>query len=239
MSSEWREEIYQVYLSKHYGHLNRLDTKGYELAVLNYARTWDHVLPGDRDARCLDIGCGAGQFLYYLRRRGFKDITGVDRSLENVELARGMGFTVIHQDAIQFLEEAQTMERRYGLISALDVIEHLTKQELWDLLNLACQVLEDGGCVLVKTVNACSLIGLYGRYMDLTHEMAFSEETLRQLFLSSGFTRLEIVQRVEQNLKGRVQRLVKRSVYWALYRLIEGRSVPRCIDFDITAVVWK
>ena len=239
MSDDWRDEVYRVYLSTHYSNLNRLDAEGYELAALNYARIWDRVLPVDRSVPCLDIGCGAGQFLYYLRARGFADITGIDISAENIELARQMGFNVIHQDALQFLKEASTTDKRYGLISALDVIEHLTKQQLWDLLKLAYRVLEDRGRMLIKTVNASSLIGLYGRYMDFTHEMAFSEEALRQVFLSSGFTRLEIVQRVEDDLRERGRRLVKRVFYWALYRLIEGRHVPRCIDFDITAVAWK
>lgn len=242
MGTDWRDEVYQVYLSRHYAHLNRLDAMGYELAALTYARTWERLLPAERDILCLDIGCGAGQFLYYLRSRGFKNIVGVDRSVENVELAKQMGFTVIYRDAIEFLKEELGTTRRYGLISILDVIEHLTKEELWNLLNLIYQVLQDGGCVLVKTVNASSLIGLYGRYMDITHEMAFTEETLEQIFSSVGFSRFEIIQvclSAKHSLKEKGRQLMKRGLYWILYRLLEGRPVPRCVDLDITAAAWK
>ena len=40
-----------------------------------YTRDW---LPEDRDGKILDIGCGSGQFLYFLRKKGYTQAKGVD-----------------------------------------------------------------------------------------------------------------------------------------------------------------
>jgi cyclopropane fatty-acyl-phospholipid synthase-like methyltransferase len=57
----------------------------------------------------------------------------------------------------------------------MDVIEHLTRQELFDLLDSVYRVLAPGGVCLVHVPNAEGLYGMRIRYGDFTHELAFSE----------------------------------------------------------------
>ena len=237
--SDWRQHVYRQYVSVHYGNHNRLDPSGYELAAQRYARTWDPVLPVDRDVSCLDIGCGPGLFLYYLRRQGFKQIHGVDLSSEGIYIARDMGFDVTVSDATTFLVRAYADGKKYGLLAAIDVIEHLTRQELFDFLIQAAAVIEEDGRMLIRTINASSLIGGWGRYMDITHQLAFTEDSLRELFLSTGFRRVEIVETVDRRLVGRIRKWLKRAVYWGIYRVIEGWQPPRAVDVVITAAVYK
>ena len=62
-----------------------------------YTRDW---LPDDRDGKILDIGCGSGQFLYFLRKKGYTQAKGVDVDKTQVEIAKALGLdaeeTLIH-----------------------------------------------------------------------------------------------------------------------------------------------
>ncbi len=237
--TDWRQQVYRQYTSVHYGYQNRLDIGGYELAAKRYALTWNSVLPADRNISCLDIGCGPGLFLYYLGLQGFKQIHGVDLSSESIAIGRNMGFDVTIGDAASFLAQAYADGRRYGLIAAIDVIEHLSQQELFDLLNRAAAVLEENGRMLIRTINASSLISSWGRYMDITHQLALTEESLREVFLSTGFRRVDIIKTIDRGLRGRIRKWLKRAVYWGIYRIIEGWSTPQITDVVITAAVYK
>lgn len=236
---DWKRQIYKNYLSTHYRHLNSLNVINYDLHVEGYGHIWDQYLPQNRNTCCLDLGCGTGMFLYYLRSRGFAHIEGVDLSQENSEIARSLDFTIVTADAVDYLSRAYTSGKSYGLIAALDVIEHLTREELLKLLNWSVAVLEPGGRMLIKTLNASSLIGFYGRYMDITHELAFSEETLRQVLLCAGFSQVQFAEGLKHGVKERIRYGLKRTLYWGIYRLIEGRPVPKVVDLDITVVGCK
>jgi len=231
----WRSLISWSYLSSHYGHLNALNDKAFESALASYGRTWDAFLPRRRSIACLDIGCGPGQFLHYLKRRGFSNVCGVDLSPENVRFARDKGFDVQCADALDFLHRALEKDERFGLISVHDLIEHLTKQEVVDLFVLIAKVLEPTGIVLVKTTNANSLIAGYAMYMDLTHELSFTEESLRQLFLSTGLTQYAVIRCRPKGIRNHIRRMLKLLLYWFVYRVIESRSMPKNIDLDILA----
>ncbi len=37
------------------------------------------ILPADKSARILDIGCGYGNLLYGMREAGYKNIQGIDK----------------------------------------------------------------------------------------------------------------------------------------------------------------
>ena len=52
------------------------------------------VLPQDKSAKILDIGCGMGQMLHALRVLGYENVYGVDISDEAVEHCRALGLNV-------------------------------------------------------------------------------------------------------------------------------------------------
>src|SRR4051794_36334144 len=65
-----------------------------------YTRGW---LPEPRSTPALDIGCGSGQFLYFLRDRGYLNATGIDVDLAQVEVARSLGLNAVYTEALDFL----------------------------------------------------------------------------------------------------------------------------------------
>src|SRR5687767_15151266 len=46
-------------------------------------------LPQNKDARCLDLASGCGEFLYLLESLGFSNTAGVDLCQEELDQARG------------------------------------------------------------------------------------------------------------------------------------------------------
>jgi 2-polyprenyl-3-methyl-5-hydroxy-6-metoxy-1,4-benzoquinol methylase len=235
----WRNVVYSFYLSSRSGQFTKIDEKDYESATLGYARIWDGVLPASVSTRCLDIGCGPGKFLYYLGKRGFSNIRGVDLSPENVEIARKRGLDVECADALSFLKETIDEGHTFGLISLQDVIEHFSKEDLVKLLTGVAEALEPNGILLIKTGNASSLLATSGRYIDFTHELMFTEESLRQVLLTTGFKEPEIILPSNRGFKNCIRRILKTILYWLIYRIIENRKVPRCIDFDILMIARK
>lgn len=54
------------------------------------------------DAEILDVGCGPGYFLDLMQQRGYKNLTGVTVSSDDIDTCRGKGHQIIESD-INFL----------------------------------------------------------------------------------------------------------------------------------------
>ncbi|MFH1881790.1 MAG: class I SAM-dependent methyltransferase [Planctomycetota bacterium] len=151
-----------------------------------YIRGW---LPEDKSVPILDLGCGAGYFLWMAQDCGYTNLAGVDLSPEQVALARQAcpKAHIVLGDAQEVLAQSS----RYGLITGFDLIEHLRKDELLSLLELVYQSLRPGGRVIFQTPNAESPWGMKIRYGDLTHELAVSPKGLQSLLYLIGMTDYE------------------------------------------------
>jgi len=89
-----------------------------------FTRGW---LPKDPASKILDLGCGAGQFLWYLREAGYSNNSGVDLDAQQVALGQRLGLACRTCSMVDALRQ---LSGPCGLISALDVLEHFTKEEL-------------------------------------------------------------------------------------------------------------
>jgi 2-polyprenyl-3-methyl-5-hydroxy-6-metoxy-1,4-benzoquinol methylase len=142
--------------------------------------------PADRNARILDLGCGSGTLLYFLGQAGYKNISGIDSSREQIEQASQLGFANVRQaDVFTFLKTAANDS--YEAVAALDIIEHLTKPELLHLADEVYRTLAPGGLWLIHAPNAEGFLGSRVRYADLTHEQAFTPASVEQLVRAAGF----------------------------------------------------
>jgi len=153
------------------------------------ARYYDaHVrplLPVDRGARILELGCGFGRFLKYVHARGYAQAEGVDLSQQQVETAQREGVRNAHAgDAEVFLERAHP---GYAAVFAFDLLEHVDTGALLRIGALVRQRLAPGGTFVVQVPNALAPLAPI-RHADLTHVRAFTKASLEQFFLMSGFT---------------------------------------------------
>ncbi|MBV9179737.1 MAG: class I SAM-dependent methyltransferase [Acidobacteria bacterium] len=152
----------------------------YEQAAPQLGRRLKGWLPQNPDARCLDLACGCGDLLYLLERRGIVSTTGVDLCGDELNQARlFVQGKLVLQDAVEFLKEQP--DGSYDFISALNFLEHLSKDKLLAVIEQSRRVLAPGGTLIAMVPNALSIFGSTTRYWDLTHEWAFTPNNFRQL----------------------------------------------------------
>lgn len=139
---------------------------------------------GRPGAAVLDVGCATGVFLATLRARGF-EVAGQELSPASARAAREIGIEVCAAP----LEECD-FGRRFDLITAYDVIEHLRDPRA--LLRRLRRLVRDDGAVAVRTPNHASwLRALTGRrwlwYLPPAHLHHFSAASLASLAAQEGF----------------------------------------------------
>jgi 2-polyprenyl-3-methyl-5-hydroxy-6-metoxy-1,4-benzoquinol methylase len=143
-----------------------------------------HLPSPTGDRSLLDVACGRGNFLYFLREMGFAHAVGVDTNERRIALAQGLGLDARNEDAFAWLERH---EAAYDVISGLDFLEHLPKEPALHFLTIAHRSLKPGGRLILRTPSADGPFGASSRYNDFTHHQAFTSGLLRELIKMSGF----------------------------------------------------
>jgi SAM-dependent methyltransferase len=146
-------------------------------------------LPPDKSSRILDLGCGYGAILHFLREANYLNTAGVDVSREQIDAARQLGCEDVHcQDLRGFLDKVP--EGTYDAVIAFDILEHFTKPELLEVLDELHRVLVRGGRLILHVPNGEGIFSGTILNGDLTHELAFTRSSLHQL---AGATRFRLV----------------------------------------------
>ena len=146
--------------------------------------------PPERDAVGIDLGCGSGAVLFYAREAGYENLRGVDLSQEQVDQARRLGIEGVSCGGLaETLHELEDSSQ--DLVLSLDVIEHLTRDELIPIVDEVRRVLRPNGRWLIKVPNGESPFFGRVRYGDLTHELAFTRHSISALLLASGFSQVD------------------------------------------------
>ncbi|MCR4431951.1 MAG: methyltransferase domain-containing protein [Tepidanaerobacteraceae bacterium] len=138
----------------------------------------------------LDIGSGRGEFLELCSQEGIS-AKGVDINDVMVEDCQKKGLDVINADGISYLTNIP--DESLCAVTAFQVIEHLTHDQLLSLLQLALLKLKPGGVIILETVNVDSILSLKNFYSDLTHLKPIPPATLRFLLEAVGFKNVDIV----------------------------------------------
>jgi O-antigen chain-terminating methyltransferase len=138
----------------------------------------------------LDLGCGRGELLELLAESGVV-ARGVDLDGAVVEASRRRGFSVIEGDALDVLAAEQ--DSGLGGVALIQVVEHLTPQEVVDVIALAYDKLRAGGRLVIETVNPRALyVFANAFFVDPTHDRPIHPDYLDFLCREAGFTAVEI-----------------------------------------------
>jgi 2-polyprenyl-3-methyl-5-hydroxy-6-metoxy-1,4-benzoquinol methylase len=187
--------------------------------------------------RVLELGFGQGRFLDWCRLKGF-DVSGVEIIEALVDAARARG----HKTWVGPLKDDMFRGNSFDLVVAFDVLEHLTYDEVSDVLRIVRTILTPNGRVLVRFPNGASPFSLVHQTGDVTHRCTLSADSLDQIAQVEGF-RLDAAYNSARTLPaGLVPSLRRRAVY-ALRDLIElvigfayfGKKIP--LDPNLTAVL--
>jgi 2-polyprenyl-3-methyl-5-hydroxy-6-metoxy-1,4-benzoquinol methylase len=155
---------------------------------------------GDVGRKLLDVGCGPGTFLSVAQEAGFS-VTGVE--LNPTLAAKARSRTNAEVVAGEFMS-AELNGRQFGVITILDLIEHLPDPVA--ALDRCRALLEPGGCValytpnhgglIVRVARACYRVSpkRFGRpvaeIFDCSHVVFFDKRSLKAAVTRAG---LEVV----------------------------------------------
>jgi 2-polyprenyl-3-methyl-5-hydroxy-6-metoxy-1,4-benzoquinol methylase len=147
-------------------------------------------LPPDRSARIVDIGCGNGALMTQIREAGYRHVMGVDTSAEQVVLAQKHGVNgIVQADLLEWMDNTR---EPFDAVVAVDLLEHFDPCDVLGVLDRVWKVLVPGGRVIIRTPNAEGPFGSRYRYGDLTHGLAFTSQSMKQVLLATGFDGIEI-----------------------------------------------
>ena len=144
------------------------------------------------DMAVLELGCGTGLFLAYLKAKGVSRFTGVDHdpALADVVPEAVRGHLAISE--IGAFLDGQRGDEKWDRIALFDVLEHFDAEAGCALLRRLKKILAPGGRIVVKVPNAGSPWGQQFQYGDLTHKAAYTPESMRQLAVAAGMRCLRV-----------------------------------------------
>ena len=159
--------------------------KGYRTFAAFYRSNYlSHVTP-DRAARILVISCGPGYFVNVLAQAGYLNVIGIDSCPVKVGHAVYHGLNCIQARAFEYLLAAE--EPFDGIICEQE-LNHLTKDEMIEFLELAWSRLRDGGQLICHGLNGANpIVGAETLAQNFDHQNTFTSYSLRQVLEHAGF----------------------------------------------------
>jgi O-antigen chain-terminating methyltransferase len=141
-------------------------------------------------APVLDIGAGRGDLVEHLNTLGLQAY-GVDIDHDAVAMAQEVGRDVRREDAYAHLQALEAGS--LAAIVLIQVIEHLSTQDIIRLLELIHSKLMPGGFIVAETINPVCLWALTNWYLlDPSHRTPLHPEMARFLFGQVGFGHCDI-----------------------------------------------
>ncbi len=188
--------------------------------VSNMVRFYQAILkphlPTDKTTPILDVGCGMGFALLALKELGFTSLNGIDSDPGQVASCQSKGLPVVLcADSAEHLRQSPG---RYGLVLALDLLEHIPIPAQLEFTRAIATALRSGGTLLATTPNANSTFASRCRYLDWTHQIQFSEASLDFLLHNGGFSEIQVCE-VEYTSRPKFWWLPGRQGrYWWVFR---------------------
>jgi SAM-dependent methyltransferase len=146
-------------------------------------------LPESKDAIIFEAGCGPGIFMHWLKKMGYKNLSGVDSSGVQVELAKAGGLNVQLVDALVAIKALKTA--MIDCVVALDFYEHLQKEILLDFFKESNRILKKGGVLILRGPNGDSPMVGRALYNDITHHWCLTSIAFTALTEMFGFVKCE------------------------------------------------
>jgi 2-polyprenyl-3-methyl-5-hydroxy-6-metoxy-1,4-benzoquinol methylase len=182
MPDSYREQLFENYNQYHAAYMDLDDQskltwfrRYIERNYIPYLDTVDRA-----SAIILEIGCGKGYLLATMKDFGFAKLHGIDLSPEDIEKAKQIApnASVVCVDAFEYLEN---LSESFDVIVFKAVLEHIQKERVLLFLRQVNKALRPGGIVIVDVPNMDWLFASHERYMDYTHEVGFTRESLAQV----------------------------------------------------------
>ncbi len=231
------ENIYNQYIENTFGEYCQADFK-----LIQFENNYRQFFPASKNARVLDIGVGRGEMLSCMQAWGYVNYQGIDISVSAVDYCKSIGLNCAHvADTVDWLNNNR---EKFELITILDVLEHIKRDDLLDFLSAIQRSLKAGGKLIVQVPNLQAPDPCLHRYYDITHESGFTEHSLHQVLMASGFRDYSFSgfeDSITRHPKEKI-RFILRAVYWGYVRFtrkVTGNLNPSILHPILFAVAGK
>jgi 2-polyprenyl-3-methyl-5-hydroxy-6-metoxy-1,4-benzoquinol methylase len=182
-------------------------------------------LPRDKTARILDFGCGWGHQLQSLWCAGYRNLEGVELVSAQADIANEMAkgrVKITCMDGREYLDNKHNVD---DLIILNDVLEHISYEDTISLLKQLHSALVDGGTLVLRVINASSILSMYSRYLDITHKTLYTEYGLMQLldqtgFIKHSFVSVHIISFLSKRWRHQFALLIRHTLNYCLHRFL-------------------
>jgi 2-polyprenyl-3-methyl-5-hydroxy-6-metoxy-1,4-benzoquinol methylase len=228
--------IYTVY-NDFYLARNKVDAGAYDRQCRGFRKKLSPVLAGMAQKKVLDVGCGCGFLVYFLKNFGFEDVTGIDLNEQLISLAKSkVSAKLVVADAVDFLREHQG---KFDIIFLWNLLEHIDKNKTIELLSITNQRLSKDGFVVIRTPNMTNFLSAGHFHDDFTHLSGFTEQSIRQVASLAGFSKTEFLNQFKmQNFKGKIKAILNAAIHKFILWL---RGGTKCKVFyrNLYAILYK
>lgn len=139
-----------------------------------------------KTAQIIDVACGHGAFVHFLHENGYVNAKGFDISKEQIDMGNKLGIQNLF--CMELDEYFENNNENADVFLLIDIIEHLPTYEIMGLFGVLHNRLNAGGKIIIHVPNAEGLFGMRIRYGDITHETAFTPNSIKQLLRTIGFS---------------------------------------------------
>jgi 2-polyprenyl-3-methyl-5-hydroxy-6-metoxy-1,4-benzoquinol methylase len=181
----------------------------------------DFFLPFIGKGRLLEIGCGNGGYLSFMKKLGW-NVKGIEMDKEAVKIAREhYGIDVIEGDAETF----DFGKNSFDAIVMFHVIEHLYNP--LKMIKKCYEALSEGGIIFITTPNTSSFGHkiFKGNWIGLDpprHIFIFSRHSLQILFERAGF---------------KISKIYTRPLYFMFEKSLKEKDIKKAkLFFDIEKI---
>lgn len=199
--------------------------------------------PKNKDIKILDLGCGYGAFLYFLKNEGYLNFEGIDASPEQIKFSKEVGLeNLLCGDLLKELKSKA--DHSYDFIISFDVLEHFTKYEILEIVKEVYRVLKPNGKYLIHVPNGGAIFSGVVFNGDFTHETCFTDKSLKQLFSICGFRNVEsyedypVIHGVKSFIRYALWKIV-RGLYKFMYMVESGSNEKIILSQNILCEISK
>lgn len=231
------KELFDSYIETAFG-----EHKQAEFKFAQFEKNYKRFFPPNKNAFVLDIGIGRGEMLSCMKNWGYQNYLGVDISPSTVNYCKSLGLNCLMVgDVTKWLTKRNDS---FELITLLDVLEHIKKEETIEFLKALKLSLKEGGILIIQVPNLQAPDGQLHRYNDFTHEVGYVEHSLQQVLKTAGFNEISFYgfeDSISRSWK-EIIRIILRAFFWKytrFIRIINGNLNPEILNPVFYAVVKK
>ena len=221
------KEIFDNYIENSFSGYQQAGFKLKQFEI-NYKK----YFPKEKSAPVLDIGVGRGEMLTTMLNCGL-NYRGIDISPSTVRFCQSLNLNCqVVEDTVSWLLQNKDT---FSLITCLDVLEHVPRDQTIDFLKAMRAGLRNDGAVIIQVPNLQSPFGYLHHFNDFTHVSGFVEHSLAQVLIVAGYKEFEFkgfedfcTPGIKQSIKKVVRSIYRKMIRFL--RAVNANPNPEILD---------